>query len=159
MTSQAICDNLTHFKREYVPQTELFALTSNRTWKKVYSSEEPSFTRHTNIHRYVLFLLNNCQNKPNTYQPQNVETFHQGTHTDLETSISMKILNVESHRHCTILEAHQIDHITGGSRYLVYGIKRPGFEDYGIGTTLNSVASTHKIPTTLPNNIAYLLDD
>jgi len=32
----------------------------------------------------------------------------------------------------------QNDENTHGLRYLVYGIKRPGFEDYGIGTTLES---------------------
>jgi len=138
-----------------VVQKELFCLTKNKKWKLVHEEGKSFPTKYSSIYSYILFLLNQSQGKGSSVSTN----FRQGSHTDMNSSISIRVLNIESHRHCTILECYQIDHLTRGSRYLLYGIKRPGHEDYGIGKDLEMVAESHITPNTLPKDIAYYLDD
>lgn len=112
-------------------ETELFILQANKKWMLLQ--------QHPNSHYYpsqqvVLQILNSIHGKGSNIPSQKGKIF-QTNHVKVE------IIEVESHRHCSILICIQESFLTGEFRYLVYGINRPGYEDYGIGTSLSSFAT------------------
>jgi len=106
----------------------LWCLKKDHNWIHINNSRaDPKYTM---VYAWILNFLNKNVHGKGSSLPT-----HEGNTYENE-SIFIKIVLAQSHRHCSVLCCMQYDRSTNGMRYLVYGIRRPGYEDYGIGTNL-----------------------
>lgn len=130
---------------------ELFILRTDKSWMSLKTHE----SRHCPIYKYVLLVFNALEIEHNKL---NTELVPKNYNSRFESNdIVIEILVVQSHRHCSILICMQRDNKTGGLRYIVYGIRKYGQEDYGIGKTLEGFAEydADKYVSLIPNGCCY----